>query len=263
MMSRILQLSNNKKVHYIESGQGEPTVFIHGVGMQALAWQPQLTFFSKNYHVISVDMPGHGKSDGLQEGSTLTDFVTWGIEVIEKLALGPVNLVGHSMGSLITLGVSVTRPDLVKRMAVLNSVYKRSSKEKKAILKRVAELESGYMDTISPIQRWFNGTKNTKLAYKVKSWLEEMKASEYLIAYSAFAHGDNVYADNWKEVRCPSLILTGEQDLNSSADMATQMADNAKFGKAVIIKNEKHMVNLTAPRLVNKAISQWLQTSIH
>ena len=36
--------------------------------------------------------------------------------------LGPVNLAGHSMGSLITTGVSVTRPDLVKRMAVLNGV---------------------------------------------------------------------------------------------------------------------------------------------
>ena len=122
MISKTQLLSNNRIAHYIEQGEGEPLVLIHGVGMQAEAWYPQIEFFSQHYRVISVDMPGHGQSTPLPANAALQDFVDWTIELIGALNLGPVNLAGHSMGSLITTGVSVTRPDLVKRMAVLNGV---------------------------------------------------------------------------------------------------------------------------------------------
>ena len=59
MISKTLQLSNNRIAHYLEQGEGEPLVLIHGVGMQAAAWYPQIEYFSKHYRVISVDMPGH------------------------------------------------------------------------------------------------------------------------------------------------------------------------------------------------------------
>lgn len=262
MMSKILQLSNGRNAHFYEKGQGEPLVLIHGVGMQALAWEPQIAYFSKNYHVVSVDMPGHGKSTSLQEGATLTDFVAWAIEFIEILGLGAVNLAGHSMGSLITLGVSVTRPDLVKRMAVLNSVYKRSSQEKEAILSRVTELETGYLDVSTPLKRWFNQEKDRLSISKVNQWLENVNLEGYTTAYSAFAKGDSYYADEWVKVTCPALILTGEDDPNSTAFMTRKMAEQAKKGKAVVIQNERHMVNLTAPQEVNKAMNHWLHEKI-
>ncbi|MDR4384652.1 alpha/beta fold hydrolase, partial [Bacillus anthracis] len=51
MMSKTLQLSNNRIAHYFEQGEGEPLVLIHGVGMEAAAWYPQIEYFSKHYHV--------------------------------------------------------------------------------------------------------------------------------------------------------------------------------------------------------------------
>lgn len=141
MISKTLQLSNNRIAHYFEQGEGEPLVLIHGVGMQAAAWYPQIEYFSKHYRVISVDMPGHGKSTKLADGAPLKAFVDWAIEFITALNLGAVNLAGHSMGSLITTGVSATRPDLVKRMAVLNGVYKRTSQARDAVVNRAEELK--------------------------------------------------------------------------------------------------------------------------
>ncbi len=85
MMSKTLQLSNNRIAHYFEQGEGEPLVLIHGVGMQAAAWYPQIEYFSKHYHVISVDMPGHGQSTKLPAEAKLQDFVEWTIEFITAL----------------------------------------------------------------------------------------------------------------------------------------------------------------------------------
>lgn len=263
MISKILQLSNNRQAHYLEQGKGEPMVLIHGVGMQASAWHPQIEYFSQNYHVISVDMPGHGQSSCLAKDATLKDFVEWAIEFITGLNIGPVNLAGHSMGSLISAGVSVTRPDLVKRMAVLNGVYKRTEDARQAVINRSLDLLNGQMDVETPLIRWFGDSEqDQKAATEVKHWLENVNLQGYATAYSAFAHGDDVYADHWSEIQCPALVLTGTGDSNSTAEMAKTMAGLAAKGQAVVIENERHMVNLTAPDLVNQAMQQWLETAV-
>lgn len=263
MISKTLQLSNNRIAHYFEQGEGEPLVLIHGVGMQAEAWYPQIEFFSKHYRVISVDMPGHGQSTQLTNDAPLQAFVDWTIEFICQLNVGAVNLAGHSMGSLITTGVSATRPDLVKRMAVLNGVYKRTEKAKDAVLQRAEALKTGKIDIDTPLQRWFGDSEvERQAALKVKTWLQNVNMAGYATAYSAFAQGDSTYADDWSKITCPALILTGTGDPNSTAEMAVQMAQQAQNAKAIVIENERHMVNLTAPEKVNNAMQAWLETSV-
>ncbi|WP_028219928.1 alpha/beta fold hydrolase [Paraburkholderia oxyphila] len=261
MTSRTLQLSNNRVAHWLEQGSGEPLVLIHGVGMQASAWYPQIDDLSREFRVISVDMPGHGASDALDENADLQQFVQWASEFIEALHAGPVNLAGHSMGSLIAAGVAVTRPDLVKRVAVLNGVYRRTEEAREAVLQRAAELRSGTIDVQTPLRRWFNAEEAQQIAaQKVESWLQSVDLAGYATAYTAFARGDTVYADGWHSIACPALVLTGSDDPNSTPEMARQMAQAAHAGKAVVIENERHMVNLTAPEEVNRALRAWLQT---
>ncbi|CAM2159632.1 alpha/beta fold hydrolase [Paraburkholderia tropica] len=262
MISRTLPLSNNRAAHYLEQGAGEPLVLIHGVGMQAQAWYPQIEDLSRDFRVISVDMPGHGDSDALDANAGLQQFVAWAIEFIEALNAGPVNLAGHSMGSLIAAGVAVTRPDLVKRVAVLNGVYRRTQQARDAVLQRAAELRSGTIDIDTPLKRWFNADEAQRLAaQKVETWLKSVNIAGYATAYTAFARGDEVYADGWHTIACPALVLTGSDDPNSTPEMARQMAAAAHHGQAVVIDDERHMVNLTAPEAVNLALRAWLQTA--
>ncbi|MDQ9023263.1 alpha/beta hydrolase [Acinetobacter sichuanensis] len=263
MTSKTLLLSNNLSAHFYEQGEGEPLVLIHGVGMQAEAWYPQIKFFSQKYHVISVDMPGHGQSDRLPENATLQDFVAWTIDFITTLNCGSVNLAGHSMGSLISAGVGITRPDLVKRVAVLNGVYKRSTEAKAAVIQRALELKTGHVDITTPLSRWFGSSElEQSAAERVKSWLEQVDLDGYSTAYTAFAYGDDVYADDWSKMECPALVLTGTGDPNSTPEMTEKMAELAPLGHAVVIKNERHMVNLTAPEQVNNAMQNWLNIAV-
>lgn len=262
MISTTLQLSNNRVAHYLEAGTGEPLVLIHGVGMQALAWYPQIDDLSADYRVISVDMPGHGKSTALDANAELEQFVAWAIEFIEALNVGRVSLAGHSMGSLIAAGVAATRPDLVKRVAALNGVYRRTPEAREAVLQRAAELRFGTIDVDTPLKRWFNAEEAQRVAaQKVESWLKSVDLAGYTTAYTAFAKGDEVYADRWQSITCPALVLTGSDDPNSTAEMARQMAQAAPNGTAVVIENERHMVNLTAPDEVNRALRAWLKAS--
>lgn len=260
MTPRILPLSDKRVAHCLEQGSGEPLVLIHGVGMQASAWYPQMDDLSADFRVIALDMPGHGGSDALEADAGLERFVEWAIACIQALDVGPVNLAGHSMGSLIAAGVAVTRPDLVRRVALLNGVYRRTRQARDDVLQRAAALRSGTIDVETPLRRWFNAEESQRVAArKVESWLRSVDLASYATAYTAFAMGDDLYADRWRTVRCPALVLTGADDPNSTPAMARQMAESARNAKAVVIERERHMVNLTAPEEVNRALRAWLQ----
>lgn len=256
-MSRTLRLSDGSAVRALEAGAGEPLVLIHGVGLRAEAWGPQAAALSQDYRVIAIDMPGHGGSDPLAKGARLLDYVAWAARAVEALDCGPVNIAGHSMGALIAVGLAVSRPELIRRIAALNGVYRRSEQARAAVLSRADEIGRGAFSIDGPLDRWFGGDNNPMRA-QVADWLRNVDASGYAAAYRAFATGDGDYADRLGEIRCPALLLTGDGDANSSPAMSETMAAAIPLGQAVIIPGHRHMVNLTAPDAVTGAMRYWL-----
>ncbi|MGO4909943.1 alpha/beta fold hydrolase [Pseudorhodobacter sp. W20_MBD10_FR17] len=259
MTLKTLQLSDGRKVVLRDEGAGPGVLLIHGVGMCADAWGPQMADLARDFRVIAVNMPGHAGSDLLAPSARLPDFVRWGAMVIEALGLGPVSVAGHSMGALIAVGLAVERPDLVARLAVLNGVHRRTVEARAAVEARASEIANGKGDIIQPLSRWFEAdAAQQALRAQVAQWLGNMDQAGYAAAYRAFAEGDDVYADEWGKISCPTLVLTGDGDLNSTAEMTRTMASAAPKAKAVVIQGHRHMVNLTAPKRVTQALKEWL-----
>ncbi len=262
MTSTTLPLSRSGlKLSYQSHGTGEPVVLLHGVGMQSAAWAPQIAALQGAYRVIALDLPGHGGSDALPKASTLQDFVDWCRDAHETLDVGPINLVGHSMGALIAGGYAASFPQAVRRVALLNGVYRRDVVARDAVTQRASEICNGNIDTETPLARWFGPTpEDQRVKRQVGAWLNNVDPEGYGTAYAAFAHGDATYADQFQQITCPFLALTGSDDPNSTPEMASAMCEQVQNGDAVVIAGHRHMVNLTAPDQVNAALLTWLQT---
>jgi len=259
MTSTTLHLSKSGgTAAYRTQGTGAPLVLIHGVGMRSAAWGPQMEKFAADYQVIALDLPGHGGSSPLPIGSQLPDYVAWCRSVIETLDLGPVNLVGHSMGALIAGGLSATHPELVQRVALLNGVFLRDKAARSAVLSRAADISAGKIDFEAPLARWFEEHQH-KARAQVASWLEVVDPVGYATAYTAFAGGDAIYADAFSQISCPFLAITGDGDPNSTPEMSNAMANAVQNGRAITIKGHRHMVNLTAIDDVNAHLSSWVK----
>jgi (E)-2-((N-methylformamido)methylene)succinate hydrolase len=245
---------------YLERGEGdEALVLIHGVGMRIEAWQPQIDRLADDFRVIAVDLPGHGFSDALEDAPGLPRYVEWFRRFLEETKVGSVSVAGHSMGALIAGGIVATAPEKVRRVALLNGVYRRGLDARNAVEARAREIRSGEFDRVAPLARWFAEDEERTEAYAlVRDLLQAVDPAGYAAAYAAFAGGDAVYADCWGEVECPALFLTGDGDLNSTADMARSMAAATRRGRAVVIEGHRHMVNLTAPDEVNRVLAEWL-----
>ncbi|MBX5132834.1 alpha/beta fold hydrolase [Rhizobium lentis] len=244
---------------YHESGSGEPLVLIHGVGLRLEAWAPQIAFLSAGHRVIAVDMPGHGESAKLAAGSRLEEFVAWFGRFLDDMAIETTNVAGHSMGALVSGGAAATFGERISRVAYLNGVYRRDPEAKAAVLARAAAIPVTGVDKEGPLARWFGDDPDSLVARELtREWLSLVDPEGYAVAYAAFAGGDETYADRWKDVRGPALFLTGSDDPNSTPLMATQMSALAHKGWARIVEGHRHMVNLTAPDIVNSLLAEWL-----
>jgi pimeloyl-ACP methyl ester carboxylesterase len=258
MTSRTLRLSDGTAARVIEAGAGAPVLLIHGVGLRAEAWGPQMPALSAAHRVIAVDMPGHGESDPLPKGAALPDFVAWASRVVEALSLGPVALAGHSMGALIAGGLAVTRPDLVARVAMLCPVHRRNAEARAAVLSRAADIAAGRGDPEGPLSRWF-GPGEEAHRDQTATWLRAVDPAGYATAYAAFAGGDATYADRLSAIRAPTLVLTAEGDANSTPAMTHAIAAAIPGAAALVIPGHRHMLTLTAAPQVNAALLDWLK----
>jgi pimeloyl-ACP methyl ester carboxylesterase len=88
------------KLHSTTTGKGSQTiVFVHGWTCDESSWAAQVPEFAKTYRVITVDLPGHGKSDGPKDGKFSVGLFARAVEAVRAEAKADrIVLVGHSMG---------------------------------------------------------------------------------------------------------------------------------------------------------------------
>jgi len=115
------------RTHYLELGEGEPLVLIHGGGAGADGrgnWSGTMPLFAKSMRTIAYDMVGFGNSDAPDPEKfqyTQEARIRQAIAFFEGLKAGPVSVIGNSMGGCTALGVAMRRPDLMKSMVLMGS----------------------------------------------------------------------------------------------------------------------------------------------
>lgn len=103
---------NNATIDYQQSGEGEITLlFVHGSYIDQTYWNEQVEHFDKQFNVVTIDLPGHGKSGRDRATWSLKDFADDVVEVIKQLKLSHVILIGHSIGAEVCLVAAVEYPE--------------------------------------------------------------------------------------------------------------------------------------------------------
>src|SRR5580700_10291420 len=83
------------------AGAGNQTVIlVHGWTCDSSSWDAQVPVLARRYRVITIDLPGHGKSDSPKDGKFSMDLFARAVEAVRAEAQADrVVLVGHSMGT--------------------------------------------------------------------------------------------------------------------------------------------------------------------
>ncbi len=109
-------------IHYWESGSGVPVLFLHGLGNSAFNWRKNIRAIGRRYRAITLDLPGHGKSDLVWFPYRLEDAAAFAVRVLDALKIDSAHLVGNSLGGAIALETALTYPQRVRSLTLVGSV---------------------------------------------------------------------------------------------------------------------------------------------
>ena len=106
------------QLHYIEQGQGQPLILLHGNGEDLSYFEHQIPYFSKDYHVIAIDTRGHGKSPRGEKPFTIKQFAEDLHDFMDGKGIDKTIILGFSDGGNIALTFALKYPDRVEKMIV-------------------------------------------------------------------------------------------------------------------------------------------------
>ncbi|MBN1966412.1 MAG: alpha/beta hydrolase [Anaerolineae bacterium] len=116
----IIYTIDDTPIHAHEAGEGRQTaILIHGWSSSWFALSPLLPLLSERHRCIAVDLPGYGESPPLRGRATIDRYVALLAALIREVSDGPVVLVGHSMGGMISVSLALQHPELVERLVLL------------------------------------------------------------------------------------------------------------------------------------------------
>ena len=108
-------------LYYEVVGEGAPLLFVHGLGSSSRDWEEQVDFFANRYRVIVFDVRGHGKSGKPFGPYSIALFATDTAKMLNALGVGPVHIVGISMGGMIAFQLALSQPQIVRSLVIVNS----------------------------------------------------------------------------------------------------------------------------------------------
>lgn len=247
---------------YVERGSGRPLVMVHGVGLNASAWAPQIEEFSAQYRVIAYDTLGHGGSALPPAGATLEDYAAQLSSLLDYLGIDQAILLGHSLGALIATLFSLDRPERVLGLIAANPVYRRSDAQLAMSGARVRLLEEHGSGAAldEALLRWFGTPPSFDAApvRRVRQWISRANPQGYARAYRVFTEADPWLDGRLDKLAVPALFVTGGLDPNSTPEMARTMAEEAPLGQSIVLPGERHMVAYISPDRFNTVIREFL-----
>lgn len=110
------------KIHYIENGQGDPILFLHGNPTSSYLWRNIIPHLSSLGRCIAPDLIGMGKSDKPDIEYRLVDHIEYIDGFIEALGLKNITIVIHDWGSALGFHYAKRHPENVKGIAFMESI---------------------------------------------------------------------------------------------------------------------------------------------
>ncbi len=220
-----------------DGGKAMPTLlFLHGWRSEGRVWEQVIAqLVGKDFSLIGVDLPGFGKSEIPKKAFSISDYADIVLDLIKKLDLQNVILVGHSFGGRIAIKLASENSHFSKVVLVDSGGFKTSHTLKKVLAKVVKPLFAP--DFMKPLRARI---------YK------KMGAEDYVVLPEMQKTFSAVIGEDLSlclpRIKIPTLILWGENDFDTPVSFAERLHFGIVGSELHVIKNAGHYSFLDQPK---------------
>jgi pimeloyl-ACP methyl ester carboxylesterase len=229
---------------YDEHGDGDALVLLHpgGAGVDSRAFGPNLAALAARFHVYTPERRGHGHTPDVEGPISFAAMAQDTIAFLETVVGGPAHLVGYSDGGIVALLVALRRPDLVRRVVLVASVFHHDGWAPGVIDpdNEPPEFLARLYAEVSP-----DGAEHYPV---IVAKLAEMHTREPALAATELA-----------AVKSRTLVMVGDDDevtLEHAVAMYRALAD----AELMVVPGTSHGLLVEKPALCNATIVEFLTT---
>ncbi len=229
-----------------------PVILLHGSGGNHLSWPPQVRRMADE-RIYALDLPGHGKSEGMGEHS-INEYMDYVITFMKVLKIGAAVIVGVSMGSAIALNIALKYPRKVLGLGLIGAGAKM--RVSPAILDTVGN-ETSFESAVDLIhENCFSENVPPSLIQLSKRYMLEMRPPVLLGDFLA-CNEFNVM-EQLPRIKTPTLLICGAEDKMTPVKYSEFLREGIPGAELQIVENAGHLVMLERPDLVADMLKQFV-----
>ncbi len=237
-------------------GQGDTLLLLHGAGGCCYQWNSMFSELGDEYRVVSLDLPGHGRSAGRGRRS-IESYVEVVRAFVRAAGLSPFVFCGHSMGGAIAMEYAFRySEDLLGMILVATGARLKVS----PLFFEVCQDED--LDKLSILLGKFAFSPNVSLV-QIKKWQNECGFPPAETIYGDFLACENF--DCLKEIadiQIPTLVVCGDEDNMTPLKYSHYLHEHIPKSDMEIISGAGHMLMVEKPHEIKAIISKFIAERI-
>jgi pimeloyl-ACP methyl ester carboxylesterase len=234
-----------KKTQLTVGGSGPPLLYLHSAGGET-EWMPFHAKLAEHFTVYLPAHPGFADSKGLEQIRDVADLAWHYVDFLAEQQLGPVPVVGFSLGAWIAVELAILRPQLVEKLVLVNAAGIRVPD---------APMGELFTDDLNKLRHLlFFDPNDPSVALALPKSFEDARIIQWLraaeatarVAWNPYLHNPRLPA-HLRRVECPSLILWGRQDKLLPLAIGEFYAKHLPKSRLEVIDNCGHMLPFEKP----------------
>ncbi|WP_421954384.1 alpha/beta fold hydrolase [Polaromonas sp.] len=247
------------------SANDQPVVLLHALATSSALWAPQLPAWSAQFRVISIDLPGHGKSALMPGVASMADYALVVRQVLDHLGVDRAAFVGLSLGGMVAQAFALAYPKRTSALVLAHTSARTYPAGWEIWARRLDQFnQDGLVAQIpSILERWFPREFAEASPMTLRSIAEQIAATHpegYAAAIRAIQQLDHF--DALKTIRMPSLVVAGEVDAAAPSSVATAMAEQIDGARLVVMPGVAHLGNVQQPVLFTETVGGFFHSAL-
>jgi len=264
---------NSLRLHYLEWGneEAQPMVLVHGYGAHAHQWDAFSRAMCSEYHVLALDLRGHGDSEWSREGYSETIFARDLAAFVGVLGLRAMVLAGLSLGGLVAMCYMAEHGDRVSRLVIVDIGPEIAPVAYQNVKQSLATTpdEFNSLEEAFQFARSRDDTSSDEDVHgSLRHDLRQLPGGRWGWKYDRLLRRPGLDAwpgmpDLWpvlSNIRCPTLVVRGENSDILSPRVARRMAETLPHGRLVTVPGAGHNVPRDRPGAFLRVVRTFLET---
>ena len=253
--------ANGIEINYEIEGDGPVVTFSHSLACNLSMWDEQANALKGRYRVLRFDTRGHGQTSAPAAAYSLDQLADDLKGLLDGLSISATHFVGLSMGGMIGQVFALKHPAMVQSLVLCDTASRYPAAAAPVWEERIKTVGAQGMEPmVAPtLERWFTApfrARRRDLMARVGAMIRSTPASGYIGCCHAIPK-INV-TERLKEVRCPALVIVGEEDPGTPVEMSREIHAALPGAELAILSRASHLSNLEQPAEFNRALGGFL-----